>query len=408
MKLPTTFWICFALFLMANISYSQQTILVPQQYEESLKEHRALDDLEFLAYPFVSDSIDTRDFKRRYPSIKAPDFIKVKLPDLRKFEEVTVLMGLIEGSKRNPSQLIIWLAGDHHTNKVTFFIDETLDRNFRNDSRPIVIHGGKAPKKVTIYPYGKNGLPHTLFLAVPKKAPLAQKKINQARSKTNSKINNRFALSIHAGAGSGKLTYDFDNLVTGFQTWYQVKFTEKNVSMTLSYSLKYLRVGILADFQNSFYYTSYLNIRTDFPRVDVNPTTGQRIVYENVDTRINRDNHSNNRIQWGAFAALRLHITRTIEIQPTFTIGKTNYQPDHYTPRVEMPEQTFDLNSPKFMEGGLRAEFAMRNNNAVYIGFAVNKIWWQPNDYFETSFEQENLSTRLVTYKGFVGYQYGF
>lgn len=391
----------FVLFLFVGQLLFSQQITIPQFYEDKIGNKSMESNVEFYAYPYTSNQIDLRTFKKIYPTFEAPDYITIQAPDLSTNEGAMVLLGLLDRGKDGANSLVIWVAADYFSREVTFYIDRDMDRNYFNDGPAVTLKAGQRKQRVIIKPYGENSLSRELFLSVPRDQ--ARKMIGGVDEQKKQKITNQFAIGGHAGFGSGSLTYEYDNLDTGFPAWYTVNMTEKDFGVNLSYNFSKFKVGLDATYQNIFYYTSYLNIRIDNPEIRIDPNTGRSTIVENVAVNRNKDIHAKNRIQWGLSVAYRIHIG-SVEIQPTILGGITTYLPDTYTPDFSFEEKAYAYSNGAFLEGGLRAEFATGNGGAFFLGIHANKTWWQPEGYFE-SLNHENLKTEFLIWKGLLGYR---
>ncbi|MEL6988902.1 MAG: hypothetical protein AAGK97_13905, partial [Bacteroidota bacterium] len=208
----TTILLCF-LFL----SNAQQTIIFPQQYDDALKGKEINEEITFYSYPYISSLIDVRDIKKKYPELNVENQIQITPPNLARVNSVHVLMGVLADGVEK--KLLIWLVGDQGTHVVTFFVDTNMDRNFTNDGDPKPILAGDPPTEISIYPNGKDALPRKIGIKVPKPGIDGKSKRILFRGR-RVKMNYNFAIGFHVGVGAGRLTYDFDNLDTGFPTWY--------------------------------------------------------------------------------------------------------------------------------------------------------------------------------------------
>lgn len=386
--------LCTAVYLSA------QQITIPQLYEDKIGKQAMENSVEFYTYRYTSNKIDLRTFKRIYPQLQAPDFLEIEAPDLSDNEGAMVLLGLLDNGKDQVNSIVIWIAANYFSKEVTFFVDQNMDRNYYNDGPAIVLKPGQRKQRIKIVPKADNSSARDLFLQVPRdRARLLGYGDSPSRKR---KISNQLAVGIHAGFGSGRLEYDYDNLDTGFPTWYTVNVTEKDFGVNLTYNFPKFLLGINATFQNIFYYTSYLNIRVDNPEFRIDPFSGREILVDNVDIKRNKDIHAKNRIQWGLKAGYRFHVGN-MEIQPIVVGGITTYMPNAYTPDFSFEEEVFSYSSNPFLEGGLRAEFST-GNGAFFLGVHGNRTWWEPEGYFE-SLNQENLNIRFMVWKGVLGYR---
>ena len=399
MHLKKTLLLVACLFSAAMISAQQITI--PQLYEDKIGKETMESSVDFYTYRYTSNKIDLRTFKKIYPNLEVPDFVDIEIPDLSDNKGAMVLLGLLDNGKDQLNSLVIWVAANYFDKEVTFFVDQNMDRNYYNDGAAIILKPGQRKKRVTITPNGDETLARDLFLQVPRdRARLLGYGDTKSRKR---KISNQFAVGVQLGFGSGSLEYEYDNLDTGFPTWYTVNVTEKNIGLNLSYNFPKFTLGFNANFQNFFFYTSYLNIRVDNPELRIDPSSGREIIIDNVDIKRNKDVHAKNRLQWGLMAAYRFHIGN-MEIQPLLIGGMSTYFPDTYTPDFSFEEKVFPYSSNPFLEGGLRAEFSTGNGGGFFLGVHANHTWWQPDGYFE-SLNQENLSIKFMVWKGVLGYR---
>ena len=399
MHLEKTLLLIIGLCMAAYLSAQQITI--PQLYEDKIGKQTMENSVDFYTYRYTSNNIDLRTFKKIHPQLHVPDFLEIEAPDLSDNEGAMVLLGLLDDGKDQLNSIVIWVAANYFSKEVTFFVDQNMDRNYYNDGPAIVLKPGQRKQRIKIIPDGEDALVRELYLQVPRdRAKLLGYGDGRSRKR---KIANQLAVGIHAGFGSGRLEYEYDNLDTGFPTWYNVNVTEKNVGLNLTYNFPKFLFGINATFQNIFYYTSYLNIRVDNPEFRVDPFSGREILIDNVDIKRNKDIHAKNRLQWGLMLGYRFHIGN-MEIQPVVVGGVTTYMPNTYTPDFSFEENVFGYSSNPFLEGGLRGEFPTGNGGAFFLGVQGNYTWWEPEGYFE-SLNQENLNIRFVIWKGVLGYR---
>jgi hypothetical protein len=399
-------FLLFCLLILSSSVFSQ-SIIIPHtmDVDVDVKEgEERIDNIEFYEYVYSGEKIDIRDIKRMNPKLEAPDFIHITAPDLTGFETVNTLMGVMAGEKLDSNAIVIWIVGNYYTNEVTFFVDINMDRNYLNDGQSLQIKAGQNAKRVIIYPYGDKTNGRELRLKVPRKPKF--KGFSQFGNR-KVKIGYQLALGLHAGFGSGSLNYEFDNLERGFPTWYTVNFSEKSFGASLTYSLPRFRFGIIANYQNHFYYTSYLNIRYDNPMIVIDQVSGQRRRIENVLVERNQDDHSRNKVQWGLLAAYRMHIGETLELQPTVTVGKASYLTGEYVADRRFEDQTYTLPSSTFVEGGLQMEVTTGLHRAFYLGIFYNNVWWEPQDFYATV-PHENLQSEYKNWTGRLGYRIAF
>ncbi len=378
-----------------------QQITIPQLYEDKIGKETMESAIDFYTYRYTSNKIDLRTFKKIHPNLNVPDFIEINAPDLSENKGAMVLLGLLDNGKDQLNSIVVWIAANYFSKEVTFFVDPNMDRNYYNDGPAIVLKPGQRKQKIKIMPNGNEALTRELYLQVPRDRA---QMLGYGDAKVGKrKISNQLAIGMHAGFGSGSLEYDYDNLDTGFPTWYTVNVTEKDVGLNLTYNFPKFIIGINATYQNIFYYTSYLNVRVANPELRIDPSSGREILIDNVDIDRNKDIHAKNRLQWGLMAAYRFHLG-SMEIQPLLIGGVTTYMPSRYTPDFSFEEQVFSYSSDLFLEGGIRAEFTTGNGGAFFLGVHGNHTWWEPKGYFE-SLNQKNLNIRFMVWKGVLGYR---
>lgn len=382
---------------------------IPQLYDDKLSGEKTSENVEFFAYPYVSNKIDLRDIKSRFPQLVIDNTLEIIPPDLRIFNDVAVIMAVIDQHLGSEASLIVWIAGNFESNKVTFFIDQTSDRNFLNDLAPEIIKGGYAPKKIEIYPYGKNGTSREFWLSVPKKK---QRKIVSPKTKRikkeRAKMRNTLSVGVHTAVGSAKVYNEYNNFDLGFPAWYNVNLSEKQIGLSANYSFPKFRLGLTGSYQNISQYTSYFYERYAEPENYTDPNTGRRIKRENVAADPNRDIHTRHRYQLGALAAYRISLGRYVEVQPTVTAGYNYFSNGKYISNKHLePQISFAQKSEPFAEGGLRFEFATGLYRSLFLGGTYGKMWWKPEGYFE-SFNGDNIQHNYTYWNFIIGYHYGF
>ena len=377
-----------------------QSLFIPRQMSDSRRGKETQEQMVFYAYPYTSNTIDLRDFKKRHPNLEAPDQIELDLTDLSSAFRMTALIGLIDGVAPTEDAVVIWLAANYRSNEVTFFIDYDLDRKF-NLAEDILILRSKDPvQELTITPANPDIPQQKFSLKVPPK-----RKRKSSISKPNYKILSQFAIGAFAGAGISSLEYEYDNLEKGYPSWYSINFTEKNVGLSLSYNTFPLRFAISGNYQNIYSYTSYLNIQFDKPKVVFDPTTGRQTVIDNVEVNRNFDRHPTHRFQYAATIGLRLH-TRVAEFQPFFSVGQTSYSPGTYVGNRYDDGNDYRLPASNFFETGLRFEFAVGPYRALHLDLAYLRSQWRPEGYFE-AVPHENLKIKYQMWRLRIGYRLG-
>lgn len=398
---PKGLFLSLVLLFCLKLSGQEVQIVVPQLLEDKVVTNSGGQNVDFYSYPFTSRRIDLRLFKRKYPKLNIPDIVMVDAPKFQGFRDSTVLLSIIKGGRGKSDALILWLAGDYYTNRVTFFIDKNHDRNFLNDGEPLVLNSKDKPFRVVVDLPNSNAVPPELWLSVPEKVDPKIAFLKRLKNR-KAKIKNQWAISAYAGFGAGTLNYEFHNLERGFPTWYNVNVTEKQVGLAVSYDMHRFRFGVSATFQNLFFYTSYLNIRFDEPEVVIN--NGIRTTIENVLVERNQDVHATNRVQWSLMAAMRLFFGEFIELQPMISGGITSHFSSGYVKDRQYRDEKFAYKSSPFIELGLQMEFTTSPYKAFFVGIAANHLWWDPEGFFDT-YQYENLQTRFLIWKGVLGYR---
>lgn len=380
---------------------AQLQIIIPNQYEDKLEGTEQQVSENFFPYSYKGALIDLKSFKKRFPGlVQLPDEVQIQAPSFEGFRDSTALIGFIKESSSDPGQLIILLAGNFNTNTVTFFVDRNLDNNFLNDGSPIVIEAGGEAHNIEFFQ--DEGVKRKINMQLPDREAFILERLGAKKVKVKG-----FAIDVHGGVGFGKLHYDYDNLETGFPTWYDVNITEKSIGTSLSYNLSLVTISLSATYQHLFYYTSYLNIRRDNPRLEIDPISGQRRFIDNVDVSRNLDDHSKSKMQLAASLGFRLHVSDYLEFRPFISAGKILHLPDQYIADNRDDQIIYALPSNNFLESGLTMEVATGARRAFYLTIAGNFLDWQPTGFFEAT-AHENLKTSFRTWKCLFGYRIGF
>ncbi|MFT4566362.1 MAG: hypothetical protein ACI9FN_001317 [Saprospiraceae bacterium] len=387
--------------------WGQQTMIIPQQYEESVQGAERLEDIVFYSYPYEFSSVDVRDMKKRYPELQIADTIEIIPPEFETFSDVTLLMAILRESG-SESKLVIWIAGNYERDRVTLYVDETLDRDFTNDGRSRILRAGKNATSIKVYPYGENKRSRNMNISIPERNNPIDNAVRQLGDFSLLSMTNRFSVGVHAGFGGGKLNYNLDNLDTGFPIWYNVTLSEIQIGMSLNYHIEGLRLGLKGTYQSVKQYTSYYNVRIAEPSYIVNANTGERIYRENVATSNNIDLHSSTRFQLGMLAGLRINIGKYLEVQPTATMGYLFYSSGEYIANKFLePELNFVHKKDPFVEGGIRFEFITGRFRSFSLGMNYTLVNWRPEG-FADSFNGENFDKKYSTIGVSVGYNIGF
>lgn len=390
-------------FFYGTMLFSQELqVMIPVQIDKQINSKETNSEIEFYEMKYSSDSINLKSLKKIYKNLDVPDYIKIEAPDLSGFNDTMVLLAAID-NQESENELIIWLAGNYQTNKVSFFIDRTLDRNFNNDGKPTIIKSKQGNVKVEFKPRGKK-LRSSVFLAVPKKSEQSMAMQQIRVSKRKERILDQFSLEFMAGVGVGKLNYNFNNTQTGFPYWYDVKFSAKNLGLMLNYDTNKLKFGLGVQYYNFFYFTSYTN-RQYAP---YDEATGSATDLLNaIETNRNIDEQPTTLLQYSALLAYKIKLSSVASLQPNIVAGFSHYLPANYYPnRIEtLNEFKFDLQT--FIELGLRIEFVVGKDRSVFLGFSVNGYDWTPVGFVE-SLPQQNYESSLGIVRGMFGYRIGF
>jgi hypothetical protein len=348
-------------------------------------------DVSFFQINYRKPTIDLRNLERLI-NIDLPDSIAINPPDLSEFDHVVVLIGVTENMDH--SDMVVWLAGNYNYRNITFFIDYDQDRDFTNDKPSVKIKAGAKNKEVILKTTSGE---RKLWLSIPE---VEVKRIEKYRVR----IANRVAVGFSGGAGSGEISYRYDDLTIGYPTEYYVKITEKNITASLSYDIKNFNFGVSASFQNHYYFTSHLDVTRGEPFVRI--VQGFIPIYDdNIDHHVNLDKHSNNRVQLGAFGTYKVKIGRAIDLQAKFLFGQTHYFIPEYNRFVNKEGQVYALGSSPFYEIGIRSEFAIGISKAVFVELARNEQRWRPEGLLDDT-PHANFESNAVFLKLNVGYRF--
>lgn len=388
------------ILMVIQLPVMSQSLILPQEVGNKRSQEFSISNVSFYEYPYISDAVDIRDVKRKYPNLNAPDTIHIRTNFISSQYDLTLLIGLENKENLTESDLIIWLASDYHTNEVLFFLNKNQNRDF--DTNPDFLSLTSSDDVYTVIlnrnTPGSNEM--RLRLIVPK----TKNKPRKSTKRITNRILNSLAIGLHFGIGTGGLSYKYDNLDIGFPTWYDINFTEKGMGLELSYNLPIFRFAVLANYNNSFSYTSYLNVRYDEPELFVSQLTGRTMIMENVDIQQNRDLHTNHKLDYAAVIGLRWHL-KSLEIQPFVSLGQTLYLPGEYAGNRHS-DQRYNLPSSLFYEAGMRLEFAVASHRSIYFDFSIHRGNWRPDGFFET-IPFDNLVIDHGYFKFKAGYRLG-
>lgn len=391
------------LFLSFNM-FGQQTLIIPQNYEDALKRDKQ-EGVELFVFPYENVNIDVRDMKKRYPELNSEDFVRILPPNLSFYDDVSVLMAVVSDSRSDSTALIIWLAGNYQSNEVTFFIDKFSSRSFKN-AQKIKLQGGGKAKKVHVYPFGKLGRsPVEMLVSVPKNRDDDLEKLINSRKYKNL-MQNRFAIGGFLGFGSGSIHHDYISTETNFPGWYDVVLSEKLVGLSVSKYFKSFKLELRGTYQNIFQYTSYYKLRYDEPEV-IFTANGGRYVNENLRVETNQDQHSKHRLKLGLLAAPRIKISKQMEIQPSIGGGYIFFLNEPYLAnKFEGFIDAYEQPATQFLELGLNMEMSVGKQKSLTIGFFYNMIDWKPTGFYE-AIEGTDINRHYRGYNMSVGYIMG-
>lgn len=325
-----------------------------------------------------------------------PDSLIIVPPELNLYSKMTVLVG-VTGSKTQPT-LIIWLAANYHTNRITLYTDQDQDLNYINDRKPIKIRRGGELVKIRV----NTDKGEQLLDLLP---PPRVTEVYQLRP-----IDDGLSLSFTAGVGVGELDYQFNDLNFNQPTTYDVRFVEKGIKAGLTYQWRRFQLGGSVALQNHFFYTSTLAIKKGEPiRLEIpDPNLPGRttfITVENVEKLTNKDIHSKNRIQSTLYGSYSFQFGNTFALQPVVGIGMISYLDAKYTRLSNEVNETYDLKPYLFYEFGVRTEFTVGLQKAVYLEFLYASEQWLPQS-FVSAIPHENLSSNFTIWRFNLGYRF--
>ena len=396
--------ISLIMFAISSLAGQQQTIIVPQNYEEALHGTRQI-AVDLRQYPYENNKIDVREMKRLYPGLKVKDHVIIRPPDLSNFQSTTTLMTVAKDPKSEDLELIIWLAGDYNTLDVTFFIDTYSSRDF-SDAKQIKLKAGGKAKTAYIYPFGTDAREATEMLVRVPKLPGTDLEEFIKQRKYKKRIRSNFAIGAFAGFGSGKIHHDYTSTLTNFPGWYDVVLSEKLVGISISKYFQRFKIEAKGTYQNIFQYTSYFKLRYGEPEITFS-STGVRNVNENLRVETNQDRHTKHRFKAGLQIAPRFNLSPLMEIQPTIGAGYIFFRDEPYfANKFEGHIRSFEQEPTQFLEFGVNVEMTIGNEQSLSIGFFYNLIDWEPVGYFDT-IEGVNLNNYYRGYNMSVAYTFG-
>lgn len=381
--------ICFC-FLVALKGVAQIPI-VPDQFRVNLEAKEIQKGMKFFQVNYRTPTVDLRQIKKLVNE-DIPDSVVIVPPNLAYFDHVVVLIGLIEGDN---SSMVVWLAGNYNYRNITFYIDKDQDRNFTNDVGSVRMKAGDPQREIALV---QNGVDRKLWLSVPE---IDVKRIEKYKVR----IENRFAIALNMGVGTGQINYSYDDVVIGYPTNYFVKITEKNLTASITYDFRHFNLGFTGSFQNHYYFTSHFDVTRGEPYFrDVGGTIPK---YEdNIDHNVNLDRHSKNRVQYSFFGTYKVKVGRATDIQAFVRFGRTSYFTPEYNKLTRAEDQTFPLRASPFYEVGLRSEFTVGISKACFVEIARNQQTWEPEGFLKDTLHK-NFESNAYMIKLNIGYRFG-
>lgn len=393
-----TLW--FLLLLGSGVM--AQIINVPNVMHDRTVLDQSVASLDFIYFPYSGPDIRLTELKKHYPQLTAPDRVQIIPPDLSGYGNVYVFIGLLDPSSTTMKEVVIMIVGNYLSRKLTYFVDNNMDRDYNNDQRPFSQYMGDKPELVELRPYGESSQVFDMWLS----ADRLQGENYIKKRKLVERIRNQFSISGQVGVTAGKLTYRYINTEIGFPTWYQVNSTGKSIGLNIDYTHEVFRVGIGAAYQHMYYWTSYLKKRTGLPEVYTDPRTGRTFNISNVTTVENRDKHATDRLELSAKASLLIPIARIFDLQPYVKGGMVIYGQNAYTPNHSLESVAYKEGNDYFYEFGFQVDVASGMEHAAYVGIGYNQLIWQPEGFFET-IPHEDLEIEYRQLRFFLGYRFG-
>ncbi len=325
-----------------------------------------------------------------------PDSLVIVPPELNLYSKMTVLVG-VTGDIDQPT-IIIWLAGNYHTNRITLFTDQDQDRDFSNDRKPLKIRRGGELAKIRV-------ITHQGDLMLDLLPPPRLTEVYQLRP-----VQDGLSLSFIAGIGVGELDYRFIDLTYDQPTTYDVRFVEKGLKAGLTYQWRKFQLGGSVAFQNHFFYTSTLAIKKGDPiRLEVpDPNFPGRTTFvtvENVEKLTNKDVHSKNRIQTTLHGSYSFEFGNNFALQPVMGVGLISYLEPEYTRLDNEENEVYAMKPFVFYEFGLRTEFTVGLQKAIYLEFLRATELWRPENFIST-IPHTGLDSNLSIWRFNLGYRF--
>lgn len=380
-----------------------QIVNIPRTLEDrSDNFQRDQNAVEFFYFPYRGPDIRIAEVVQNFKNLSMPDTISITPPDLSGYQNVYVFIGAISEDPTRPEDIAIMLVGNYLTRRLTFFTDVDFDRDFTDEFFTTTMRTGDAPRLVQLRPWGNSDKVFDLWLSVDR----VQQKALLKRDRIVEKVRNQFSISPQLGLTSGSLEYRYKNEDIGFPTWYSVNSTGKSIGLNIDYTLEFMRFSLGAAYQNLYYWTSYLKVRTGEPQIITDPKTGQMTLINNVKTFENRDAHPRNRLEFSAKVAFLLPLGRLFDIQPFFKAGMVTYSPDRYEPNPSLERPAHKEGDDYFIEAGLQLDVSAGMEQSAYVGVSIQRLWWQPEGFFETV-NYSDLEIEYLSLRFFAGYRFG-
>lgn len=338
--------------------------MIPQDTKNKMSNKTVNRTIKFYEVIYNDSLIDVRFLRSVEPQAENLKFTIIP-PDLGNYAKVSTLVGFMYESK-NLIKTFVWLKVENEDGKKRFYTDYDQDKNYRNDNGLISIRNISSSVEVPIL---LNDQREYIKLSVQK---------TKRKKHILQRFKNQPVIDMGLGAGSGDLSYSFDNF------GYLANFTTKNLGVTANYYIGPAIIGLRSSFQSSYFYATYETIN--------GMTT----------LNVNRDKHPLNKMQLGGSFAFRVALSRTIEIQPSGTYGYTYYfDPKYYQNRYS--DEFFELDKSPFYELGFRINFTVGNQRAIYLLGMKNFQEWEPKGLSGGSSFQSDLQMNRFE----VGYAIG-
>ena len=322
--------------------------------------------IKFYEVVYNDSIVDVRFLKSSEPQANNLKFTIIP-PDLGDYSKVSALVGFIYDGKKL-IKTVLWIKTEDIEGRKKFFTDYNEDRDYMNDVGIIKVKNITTSIDVPFLLMGEKD-----YIRIGVQKTKRKKYVFQ-------RFRNQPVIDMGLGASSGELTYSFD------QYGYLANVTTKSLGVAASYYLGPIVIGVRSTIFNSNFYATYEYIN------------GART------TGVNKDKHPLNKMQLGASIGVRVPLTKTIEIQPVGAYGSTFYFDPKYYPNYRFnQDEYFEHDKNDFFELGLRMNFIVGNQRAIYLIGMRNLQDWQPEGLGNGSEVQSEL--KMTRFE--VGYSIG-